>query len=149
MHFLNPTRLQIASSNKNTTFAAEAIDEPNITNDSVSTDPFTYERVPRSDKLHKADDRLHSVREWFASLRRPDDISDKVYAAFLRYCAHFFMKDDRLWKKDPQGHHKLVIEPNNHPAILVSAHDEARHHGDFATRAQIINCFGGPTSLLT
>ena len=59
MHFLNPTRLQITSSNKNATFAAEAIDEPNITNDSVLTDPFMYERVLRSDKSRKADDHLH------------------------------------------------------------------------------------------
>ena len=54
------------------------------------------------------------------------------------------MKDDRLWKKDLQGHHKLVIEPNKHPAILVSAHDEAGHHGDFATCTQIIDCFWWP-----
>ena len=59
MHFLNPTRLQIASSDKNATFAAEAIDKLNITNDSVSTDPFTYKCVPCSEKLHKANDRLH------------------------------------------------------------------------------------------
>ena len=78
------------------------------------------------------------------SLRRPEDISNKVYAAFLQYCAYFFMKDDHLWKKDPQGHHKLVIEPNKRPAILVSAHDEAGHHGDFATHAQIIDRFWWP-----
>ena len=136
--------LQIASSDKNATFAAEAIDKPNITNNSVSTDPFTHERVLHSDKLRKANDRLHRVREWFASIRRPDDISDKVYAAFLRYCAHFFMKDDRLWRKDPQGHHKLVIEPNKHPVILVSAHDEAGHHRDFATHTQIVDRFWWP-----
>ena len=144
MHFLNPTRLQIASSDKNATFTSEAIDDLNITNDSVSTDPFTYDHIPRSEKLRKADDCLDRIRKWFASLRRPNDISDKVYAAFLRYCTHFFIKDDRLWKKDPQGHHKLVIEPNKCPTILVSTHDEARHHGDFTTRAQIIDHFWWP-----
>ena len=144
MHFLNPTCLQIASSDKNATFASEAIDDLNITNDSVSTDPFTYECVPRSDKSRKADNRLRRVSEWFVSLRRPDDISDIVYAAFLRYCTHFFMKDDRLWKKDLQGHHKLVIEPNKCTAILISAHNEAGHHGDFTTHAQIVDCFWWP-----
>ena len=144
MHFLNPTCLQIASSNKNTTFAAEAIDELNITNDSVSTNPFTYEHVLCSEKLCKANNRLHRVCKWFTSLRIPDDISDKVYAAFLRYCAHFFMKDDCLWKKDQQGHHKLVIKPNKRTAILVSTHDEAGHHGDFATRTQIVDRFWWP-----
>ena len=54
------------------------------------------------------------------------------------------MKDDCLWRKDPQGHHKLVIEPNKCTTILVSAHNEARHHGDFATCAQIVDHFWWP-----
>ena len=41
MHFLNPTCLQIASSDKNAIFASEAIDNPNVTNNPMSTDPFT------------------------------------------------------------------------------------------------------------
>ena len=144
MHFLNPTCLQIASSNKNATFTSEAIDDLNITNNPVSTDPFTYNCVPHSEKSCKANNHLDHIHEWFVSLRRPEDISNKVYATFLRYCAHFFIKDDHLWKKDLQGHHKLVIEPNKCPTILVSAHDEAGHHGDFATCAQIIDCFWWP-----
>ena len=99
MHFLNPTCLQIASSDKNATFASEAIDDPNVTNSPVLTDPFTYDCVPCSEKLHKANNWLDCVCEWFMSLRRPNDISNKVYTAFLLYCTHFFMKDDHLWKK--------------------------------------------------
>ena len=144
MHFLNPTCLQIATSDKNMTFASEAIDDLNVTNNPVSMDPFTYDHIPRSEKLCKADDCLDCVCKWFASLRRPDDISDKVHAAFLWYCAHFFMKDDCLWKKDLQGHHKLVIEPNKCPTILISTHDEARHHGDFVTHTQVIDHFWWP-----
>ena len=108
------------------------------------TNPFTYDRVPHSEKSHKADDHFDHVCEWFVSLRRPEDISDKVYAAFLRYCAHFFIKNDCLWKKDPQEHHKLVIEQNKCPTILVSAHNEAGHHGDFTTCAQIVDHFWWP-----
>ena len=144
MHFLNPTCLQIASSDKNTTFTSEAIDDPNIINNSVSTDPFMYNRVLHSEKSCKANDHLGHISEWFASLRRPEDISDKVYTTFLKYCAHFFIKDNCLWKKDPQGYHKLVIEPNKCPAILISAHNEAGHHRDFVTCAQIVNRFWWP-----
>ena len=49
MHFLNPTHLQIASSNKNAIFASEAIDNPNVTNNPMLTNPFTYDRVPHSE----------------------------------------------------------------------------------------------------
>ena len=83
MHFLNPTHLQIPSSNKNPAFASEAIDDLNVTNNPVSTNPFMYNHVLHSEKSHKADNHLDHIHEWFTSLRRPDDISDKVYAAFL------------------------------------------------------------------
>ena len=54
------------------------------------------------------------------------------------------MKDNRLWMKDLQGHYKLVIEPNKHPAILISTHNKARHHRDFVTRTQIVDHFWWP-----
>ena len=38
----------------------------------------------------------------------------------------------------------LVIGPNKHPAILVSTHNKAGHHGDFVTRTQIIDRFWWP-----
>ena len=54
------------------------------------------------------------------------------------------MKDDCLWRKDPQGHHKLVFKPNKCPTILVSTHDKARHHRDFTTCTQIVDHFWWP-----
>ena len=54
------------------------------------------------------------------------------------------MKDNHLWMKDLQGHYKLVIEPNKHPAILISTHNKARHHRDFVTRTQIVDHFWWP-----
>ena len=83
MHFLNPTSLQNTSSDKNVTFTSEAIDNPLITRDPISTNPFIYDCIPHSEKLHKADNRLDCIHKWFVSLKRPNDISNKVYTAFL------------------------------------------------------------------
>ena len=63
MHFLNPTCLQIASSNKNVTFASETINNPNVTNNPISTNPFTYDYVPHSEKSRKADGCLDHICE--------------------------------------------------------------------------------------
>jgi hypothetical protein len=30
---------------------------------------------------------------------------------FMRYCMDFFVDDNRLWRKDSHGAHKLVIPP--------------------------------------
>ena len=40
-----------------------------------------YEHVPHSEKLRKANNHLHHIHKWFTSIRRPDDISNKVYIA--------------------------------------------------------------------
>ena len=49
-----------------------------------------------------------------------------------------------LWRRDLQGHHKVVINCDKRPAILTAAHNTTGHHGDFATCAHIIDCFWWP-----
>ena len=82
--------------------------------------------------------------DWFVTLRQPANLTEKAYAAFICYVSHFFLKDGHLWRRDPQGYHKVIIQPNKRPAILAAAHDAAGHHGDFATKAHIIDHFWWP-----
>ena len=63
---------------------------------------------------------------------------------FLWYTKYFFQVNGCLWRRDPQGRHKVVINCDKRPAILVAAHAATRHHGDFATRAHITDRFWWP-----
>ncbi len=65
------------------------------------------------------------------------DMTDTKYESFLRYCMEFFIDSDRLWRKDRKGEHKLVVAQDRRLFILSSAHDDAGHHGYFATHAHI------------
>ena len=71
-------------------------------------------------------------------------MSDTTFTTFVCYATEFFVDGDRLWKKDHQGRHKLVVDPTHRWKILVGAHDQAGHKGLFATRATILDCFWWP-----
>ena len=94
---------------------------------------LTYNLFPRSNRSHHADDHLQHVCEC------PLGLTNTAYAAFLRYTEYFFQVNGRLWRRDLQGHHKVVINCDKRPAILATG-----NHGDFATRAHIIDRFWWP-----
>jgi len=97
----------------------------------------SYDTVPRTNQACSADDCTRLVQKWHADLHRPPDMTDAKYESFLRYCTEFFIDSDRLWRKDRKGEHKLVVAQDRRLFILSSAHDDAGHHGYFATHAHI------------
>jgi Integrase zinc binding domain len=66
------------------------------------------------------------------------------YTRFLRYCAEFFVASNKLWRKNAQGHHKLVLFPELCLSTLRSAHDNLGHKGFYATRVLITERFWWP-----
>ena len=117
-------------------------DVPQVANSEDSTTPYSI--VPRSPLVQKADDRLLLVRKWHETLQRPLDMSDSEYTTFIRYCTEFFIHSERLWRKNPQGEHKLVVPTARRLFIISSAHDDVGHHGFFATNALISERYWWP-----
>jgi hypothetical protein len=77
----------------------------------TDADIDNYTLAPRSAQAKVDDSHLLKVFQWLQDLRRPDGLSDAEYATFVRYCTYFFVDDNRLWRKDSHGAHKLVIPP--------------------------------------
>ena len=80
-------------------------------------------------------------------MQRPDNITNSVYTSLLRYSMCFFVKDGCLWKKDAQGHHKVVINPSKWLLMLATAHDELGHHGDYVMQLHLTDQFWWPNML--
>lgn len=57
---------------------------------------------------------------------------------------HFFIKANKLWRKDSQGLHKLVALTSSRVKILRAAHDDVAHKGFYATNALISQRFWWP-----
>ncbi|CAK5277072.1 unnamed protein product, partial [Mycena citricolor] len=75
---------------------------------------------------------------------RPRELSDSEYQSFIRYVMEFYLSDGTLWRKHPDGRHKLVVLTERRLVILHSAHDDVCHKGFYATRALIAERFWWP-----
>ena len=73
---------------------------------------LTYVLFPQSNRSRRTDNHLRCVREWFETTKRPPGLTNTAYAAFLWYTEYFFQVNGHLWRRDPQGRHKVVIDCN-------------------------------------
>ncbi|KAL7281404.1 hypothetical protein ACG7TL_004717 [Trametes sanguinea] len=112
-------------------------------------EPQAPVELPYSEKTRMADEKLRMVAKWFEAFRKPeefaDDIQGQKYRKFIAYAQHFFRDGDRLWRKDPQGAHKLVVWPEKRLDILRAAHDDTGHRGHFATVRLVAERFWWPS----
>ncbi|KIK53945.1 hypothetical protein GYMLUDRAFT_249979 [Collybiopsis luxurians FD-317 M1] len=147
MHFINPSPFQPSSLNSIAIFpmfGMESIASTPISS-SPDPDPTPYKVVPHSHRAQQTDSRLDSVHYYLEMLERPPDLLDAQYTSFIRYCLQFFVDEhSRLWQKDSQGHHCVVIPQARCIAIIRQAHDRMGHKGVWATFASIRERFWWP-----
>jgi hypothetical protein len=139
VNFDPSSKTQISIFSQTIDFSGEDIDTV------INPNTDSYDLIPRSEQVKTLDARLLKVFKWLQDLTRPDDLSDSEYATFIRYCTEFFIDDNRLWRKHPQGVHKLVISPDHQLNIIRIAHDSLGHKAYFATKAHIDQQFWWPS----
>jgi Integrase zinc binding domain/RNase H-like domain found in reverse transcriptase len=109
----------------------------------------TYADVPRSESAKAIDAKLAIVKTWHQTLTWPinlQKLTDSEYKAFMRYCTEFFVsgEDDRLWRKDAKGNHKVVVPQARRMFLIISAHNDVGHHGFYATNALLTERYWWP-----
>ena len=114
---------------------------PQVVSDS---DSLEYSLVPRSEAAKHEETRLEEVSKYLDDLKRPTHMDDKVFNSFLRYVLRFFTRDSKLWRKDAQGMHKLVVEQSRRLEVMRECHDTVGHKGFYATRALVLERFWWP-----
>ena len=103
-----------------------------------------YSVIPRSEIAIAADQRLEKVRDWLETLKRPDGMIDPNYKTFMCYCTEFFVSDKHLWRKDSKGQHKIVVYQDRRLFLINAAHNDAGHHGFYATNALLTERYWWP-----
>jgi hypothetical protein len=137
MHQINvidsrpPSKTQISIFSQTIDFSGEDIDTV------INPNTDSYDLIPRSEQVKTLDARLLKVYKWLQDLIRPDDLSDSEYTTFIHYFTEFFIDDNQLWRKHPQGAHKLIISPDYRFNIICIAHDSLGHKAYFTTKAHI------------
>jgi hypothetical protein len=125
------SKTQISIFSQTINFSGEDIDAV------INPNTDSYNLIPRSEQVKTLDACLLKVFKWLQDLIQPDDLSDSEYATFMRYCTEFFIDNNQLWRKHPQGAHKLVISPDHQFNIIRIAHDSLGHKAYFTTKAHI------------
>ena len=133
MHILNPLSLTVTYPEICTTCISKTPSDCSTNHNPTINIPLSYTAVPQLEKAWKMDECLCILCDWFVTMQRPDNITDTAYTTLLRYSMCFFTNDGRLWKKDAQGHHKVVIDPSKRLPMLATAHNDLGHHGDYVT----------------
>ena len=88
---------------------------------------ISYDDVPRSEKAEQEDHRLGMVEKWHKDLERLGGLLDTEYATFVRYAMVFMLKGQRLWQKNSQRAHQLVI-PKEHQLYILREVQIGRAH---------------------
>lgn len=101
--------------------------------------------LPVTDKSREADDRLALVKQFHTSTVRPEGMTDQHFTRFVRYASRFFLRNDRLWRRDPSGEHKVVVLRSRRAPLIVQAHDDLGHKGVFTVRLRLLKRFWWPS----
>ena len=101
-------------------------------------------KIPRSDKAVQDDRRLRMIEAFLkdptASVLKPKIDQKK----FIKSATRFFVLNNKLWRKDQQGRHKLVIWPEKRLQLIQQAHDDLGHKGVFMVRQRLGERFWWP-----
>lgn len=150
IHMVNPHPSSFTSLTSTPIVTAYILDtshhdapEPGLPAEEVDT-ATPYSVIPRSEASRNADARLEKVKQWLDTLERPTSMTNEEYKTFMRYCTEFFITDDKLWRKDPMGQHKIVIPQERRLFLLASAHNDVGHHGVYATNALLTQRYWWP-----
>jgi hypothetical protein len=112
-------------------------------------DPDYQEPYPedhRSEIAKITDERLPLMKLWLADPKyRPPGMSEKQISNFVRHATNYFLdKDGRMYRRNIDSAHLLVVDKTHRIYMLKAAHDCVGHAGHFPTRSLIAQRFWWP-----
>ncbi|TFY76788.1 hypothetical protein EWM64_g7225 [Hericium alpestre] len=105
-------------------------------------DKLTHPQLPQD---VAADNELHHVKNYLATLERPAHLDDTAFHRFLNKARRFFVHDGRLWRRQHDGKHQLVIPPLQRIPLIRDAHDNLGHKGFYSTCRTLLDRFWWPS----
>ena len=89
------------------------------------------------------DRHLDQVRAFLSDGVLPD-LHNSRLGPFVKSASRYFIHDDRLWRRQPNGAHQVVPLPHVRYHLLTQAHDDLGHKGIFIVRKRLLERFWWP-----
>ncbi|KIJ39987.1 hypothetical protein M422DRAFT_257299 [Sphaerobolus stellatus SS14] len=95
----------------------------------------TIGEIPRTqDDIH-LDYELVSIFQFLTTTQKPQDLDEKTTKRFIQQAMKFFIKEEKLWQRNSEGCHQLVIlSLEKRLGLITQAHDQLGHKQMFSTR---------------
>lgn len=111
----------------------------------VNSVPESEEEIPRTKAAVKQDEDLEKIAKFLEDLKRPPKMTDQDYERFARRVLWYFVDaEGRLWRRDINNRHKLVVPKEKRMSILRQVHDSLGHKAYFVTRSRLLDRFWWP-----
>ena len=101
-------------------------------------------KIPRTEKAEERDKQLKIIDKFLRDPTRIAGAPEIDRQKFIRAVTEFFVLNDKLWRKDRQGRHKLVIWEDKRLELIRRAHDDLGHKGIFTVRMRLAERFWWP-----
>jgi hypothetical protein len=112
--------------------------------DEEALEKYSEEHRSVTGKLQ--DERLPLIIKWLKQpFVNPNEMDNKDYKKLVRSTKRFFVdKNGRLYRRNANGAHKLVVEKDKRMYMMKAAHDNLGHRGFYATKSLIGERFWWP-----
>ncbi|CAA7271314.1 unnamed protein product [Cyclocybe aegerita] len=101
--------------------------------------------LPVNDVGRKKDKDLRKVEKYLSMLKPPAGLDAKGLCKFFKRASCFFLAGGRLWYRERDGRHRVVLFEQDRLPVLKTAHDELGHKRFYPTRQQVATRFYWPT----
>jgi transposase InsO family protein len=84
---------------------------------------------------------LSATRAFLERLTQPDDLDPLKMKNFISHARHYFLRGDRLYRRQDNGLHQLMVKRVDRGKVLRACHDELGHKGIEATEKNVSHRF--------
>jgi hypothetical protein len=90
-------------------------------------------------------DDLEQIHGFLDNSARLSDVPPPEREKIVKRARRFFVHNGRLWRRQMQGRHQLVLNPVQHDKVLREAHDNLGHKGYYATLRTLLDRLWWPS----
>jgi hypothetical protein len=105
----------------------------------------SIDSLPRTYEVKLKDLELATIRNYLKTIRVPDGFTPEQSLKLIHTSNRFFLSEDLLYRRHPQGRHQRILFPLERFNILKQTHDHLGHKGYYPIYKLLSDRFWWPS----
>ena len=111
----------------------------------IDSSDLALQCPPPGDQDRAREEDLTRILQYLSTFQLPAELKGQRLETFLKKCSKYLAIDGRLWRKQKDGRHQLIIPYSQRYALIEEAHDKLGHQGFYSTRRTLLDRFWWPS----